>query len=134
MKLILGEMLCVFGLLYHYFILLGSVNPGRPWWASPILNDTIHLFVILICTAFGPTFIVIGATRIASLPELVLQLTVFSALLTGTVSAVKRMRVNQRFEELYAILKRQETQKIALLSPADAKGPGSGSHPSRKAA
>ena len=110
MKLVLGEVLCIFGLIYHHVILLGAVNPDKPWWAKPILNDTFHLFIIICCTAFGPTYMVIGAAHIASPGGLVINLVISAVLLTGTIMAVKKMRVSQRVEEFRAMAGRQKSE------------------------
>jgi hypothetical protein len=140
MKLLLGEIICLFGLFYYYWVLFGVASPVKPWWVSPVLNNSLHLFVILASVVFGPILIILGAANITSLQELTVHAVVFAAVLTGIVYVVRRMRSHPRLKTFFAAQERYNPEDTSVAQFPGPRGaaPGgtssSGSHVKKKAA
>ena len=126
MKILLGEIMIVFSILYLSVLLLATRNPlSKSWWAKPsMLFENVYALVILICGVMGPLFIITGMFQLGSAKDIAVQSAGLLAFLAGTFFILKKMRIKQRLAEFEAMKARvvvfpQATQTVDKDTPGE---------------
>ena len=134
MVLIAGDILAAFCVFYYCMIMLLARNPvKKSWWSSPMLMESLHLFMILGSAIMGLVLILKGILQISSVKEAGIQTVVFLCVLVTVVWMVKKMRVKERLAEFASL----ETGLTEINPPPSATPPheaGPGVPPLKKAA
>ena len=125
MKILLGEIMTVFSVLYLFVVLLATRNPlNKSWWAKPsTLLDNVHALVIMICGIMGPLFIITGMFQLGSAKDIAVQSAGLLAFLAGTIFILKKMRIKQRLAEFKA-MKAKVFDFPQAAQPVDEDTPG----------
>ena len=105
MKILLGEIMTVFAILYFLVLFLVTRNPlKKSWWARHItMFDDANVLLIMICGIMGPLFIITGMLHLGSAKDIAAQSAGLLVFLAGTVFVLKKMRIKQRLAEFEAM-------------------------------